>query len=123
MTRTQRCWNRCKPIAGLAFCLLCYLSVALWPWAYLSLGRTLTGRDLDLREPSRFDDGSWRDGARAWIYELSEADAATLNAARDSLRNYPRWCAGGFFDHKSRSAGKASRSLKTDPIGPLSNLR
>ena len=115
MTRTRRCSNRRKLIVEVACFLLCFLAITLWPFAYIPLGRILTGRDLDLREPSRFDDGSWREGACAWIYQIAESDAATLNAERDTLRNYPMWSADAFIDHKKQIRWQSFEELENGP--------
>ncbi len=84
--------------------MLCFVAVELWPIAYLPLGRVLTGRNIDLagevcfREVEVIDGITARTGRSAWVYHLSEADAAALRSDRNALNDYPMWSAGAFFD-------------------------
>lgn len=101
--------------------MLCIMAVELWPVAYFPLGRVLTGRNIDLagevcfREVAVIDGIAAETGRSAWVYQLTEADAATLAADRNRLNDYPMRSAGALLDGYQQFRWTSMAELQEGP--------
>ncbi len=76
---------------------LLLVGIQLWPVAFLSEGRCLTGQAVHFQEAfSARDPG--REGYYVRVCRLSAADAQSLKRSRQTLAAYPMWSSGVAFD-------------------------
>jgi len=74
--------------------------VMTWPMVIASEERELTGLEFHLDLIAQVNDGSYREGYRAWVYRIPPTAATAINADRNSLTTYPMWSALCFDGYK-----------------------
>ena len=67
-----------------------------WPSPFFSEERELTGVSFDLELVVCVDDGSFREGSKAWVYRISDNAAEILASDHKQLSEYPMWSALAF---------------------------
>jgi hypothetical protein len=105
-------WKILKAIGmGTAFLIL-FIAVQLWPDAYLSQGRCLTGQAVQFQRVFSTSDPG-REGYYFEVSRLSAADAQRLQ--RQALAAYPMWSPGAVIDSYSRVTWQSKAELAAGP--------